>query len=549
MNNLSNVSSDLATFSANPSQLTDDDFKICEHENIAAGLMSKSRNGDITETELVRSYTSKITKAAAEIEIEIVITKFSEFLSGMFSSKTGVDGHVCEDVQMLEATNKILTSAWSDTIRGMLQYRIKRSVMIDIRLKTEQLFASTERLLVRDFLYREKTNYYKPLPDLSNRLGEYNNQIKRSRGPHVRTKIDAQVISKHVGRNIIILDVDKEPILTISSHDIRDSIDLIYNPPCLEYPEGHFDTYVGGKVKVGRIPTEDNEDCDLLYYAIKVSVDDELDRKYHISRGTVKTYIDEHPSEAGRLLSIDAYAYQLKRGRALLRLDVTRPTKQMDQCESVELDSSQHFNCIEQASKSENASQLAKVLTEYESESKSAEEKSHETEMMTSSVSRDACKFFLFSGGFVAAEFYSQFVVERINDGDITTSLKLCCIAHQIPLCRHRNHLSISDAQTLGDIFDQMLKTESYEQERSKFLLVCNEWYRVLEPRGLMNIEQKELLREWISTRQYANTKDPDVSLLIEKCSKLKKEEEKKQMIRQKKDEDERKMRNEKRTR
>ena len=35
---------------------------------------------------------------------------------------------------------------------------------------------------------------------------------------------------------------------------------------------------------------------------------------------------------------------------------------------------------------------------------------------------------------------------------------------------------------------------------------------------GLMNIEQRELLREWISTREYANTEDPIVSLMIEKC-------------------------------
>ena len=72
------------------------------------------------------------------------------------------------------------------------------------------------------------------------------------------------------------------------------------------------------------------------------------------------------------------------------------------------------------------------------------------------------------------------------------------------------------------------MNLESYEQERSKFLSTCDEWYRVLEPRGLMNIEQRELLREWISTRQYANTEDPIVSLVIEKCSEPKREEEEK---------------------
>ena len=261
---------DLATFSANPSQLSDDDFQICELENIADELMSDSQNGRIAAKYLVRSYTSKITKGAAKIEIVNVITKFSEFLSdmiNMFSSKTGVEGR--DDVQILEATNKVLTSAWSDIIRGMLQYKIRISVMFDIKKKTEKLFASTKGVFARNFYHKGNTKHFKPLPDLSNRLGEYYKQIKRSRGPHVRTKIVAQVISKHVRRNIIILDVDKEPILTISSHDIRDSIELIYNPPCPAYPGGHFDAYVRGEV-VEAI-CYDNDDYDLLYSAIKVA--------------------------------------------------------------------------------------------------------------------------------------------------------------------------------------------------------------------------------------------------------------------------------------
>ena len=40
-----------------------------------------------------------------------------------------------------------------------------------------------------------------------------------------------------------------------------------------------------------------------------------------------------------------------------------------------------------------------------------------------------------------------------------------------------------------------------------------------------MNIEQRELPREWISTRQYANTEDLVVSMMTENCSKPMKEE------------------------
>ena len=168
-------------------------------------------------------------------------------------------------------------------------------------------------------------------------------------------------------------------------------------------------------------------------------------------------------------------------------------------------------------------SQLTKVLAECESESRSADVNSpdHGTQIMTSPVSRDACISFLSSGSSVEAKVYRQLVVERINDDDITTALKLCCIGHQIPFCQGKisSNRPISNAQTLRDTFEYMLNMESYEQERSTFMSICDEWYRVLDAQGLMNCEQRELLRERISTRQYANTDDPIVSLVIEECS------------------------------
>ena len=92
----------------------------------------------------------------------------------------------------------------------------------------------------------------------------------------------------------------------------------------------------------------------------------------------IDLYIREHPRRFGELFTIEHYACQLKRGRALLRLDMNNPTRQMNQCEYVELDFSHLSSCIEQALKSENVSQLAKVLAEYESESRSAEVNSPE---------------------------------------------------------------------------------------------------------------------------------------------------------------------------
>ena len=215
----------------------------------------------------------------------------------------------------------------------------------------------------------------------------------------------------------------------------------------------------------------------------------------------------------------------LKRERAILRLDIKNPTRPMDHndCEYMQLHSSYQFSCINQACDSVNKriSDLAMIL---KSESRSAEVISPgcEPEIMTASVSRDACKLFLSSGGSVEADCYRRIVAERINDGDITTALKLCCIGHQRLFCTDMINidLPISDAQTLkNSTFDRMLEIESYEQESAEFLSICDEWYRVLEPQGLMNFEQRELLREWISTRQYMNTEDPVVSLVIDTCS------------------------------
>ena len=359
----------------------------------------------------------------------------------------------------------------------------------------------------------------------STSLSEFIDQMRKSRGSHVRLKVDARIICKLYARDIIILDVDREKILTIPSYVTRDSIKLVYNPPCPAYSGGHFDAYI--REEVVKASSMYTDDYSLIQSAVEIA-----SRSKHVEQKHFEIYINEPSSVVGRLLTSGEHAYQLKRGRALLRFDMNHPTRQLNQCEQVELDSSHLYSCIEQALKSENVSQLAKVLAEYESESRSADGNSpeHGTELMTLSLSHKACKLFLFSGSSAEAEVYGQLVVERINDGDITTALKLCCIGHQIQIFRDtiKINLHISDVRTRIYTFDQMIKVESYEQERSEFLSICDEWYRVLEPHRLMNIEQRELLREWISTRQYATTEDPIVSLVIEKCSEPKKEEEEK---------------------
>ena len=588
----------IAQFSAYSSQLSYTNSQTAGLQNIA---------------DLILLNIPDITAAAAKIEIGYVINEFCHFLYdmlNMFSQKSKAD--VFDDVQIFEATNKVLTCAWSDVIRGMFKYMIIRSVMLDIQKRTETLFASifndadnTEILndIILFYNWRERkkewfasisgtltfmkqrkkrnTKQHKPFSDMSSRLREFNNQMKKkTRSPHAPSQTDVIMISKQKKHNIIILDIDKEANLTISSHNIHESIKLIYNPPCSEYPGGHYVAYVKGGVKL-----DDDHNyfinyenhimlCSAIHVAlgrnyvllrleeiVKVSytkgvfegptslnfwcvLDDDVEWEsqqpvencidefvYEYIDKCVHEYIDEHPSDAGLLFTSENYVCQLKRGCALLRLDMIHQTGQMNQCVNGEMDSSHLYSCIEQALESENVSRLAKFLAEYGSESRSAGvSKSERGTELTSLVSRDACKLFLSSGSFVEAEVYRKHIVERINEGDITTALKLCCIGHQIQFGRNMMNINrpISDVQTLRDTFDRMLKIESYEQERFKYLSITDEWYRVLEPRRLMNIEQRELLREWISTRQYANTEDPIVSLVIEKCLEPKKEDEEK---------------------
>ena len=125
-------------------------------------------------------------------------------------------------------------------------------------------------------------------------------------------------------------------------------------------------------------------------------------------------------------------------------------TRQMNQCESVGLESSHLFSCIERALKSENMSQWANVPTK--SESRSTDGNFVETELM---ASRDACKLFLSIETSDEAEVYRQLVVEKINVGDITATIKLWFIGHQIPFCRDKIDIirPISEAQTLQRFF------------------------------------------------------------------------------------------------
>ena len=180
----------------------------------------------------------------------------------------------------------------------------------------------------------------------------------------------------------------------------------------------------------------------------------------------------------------------------------------------------------------EEMSRLTNVLTEYESKSKSVE-----AGLESEAMSRDPFTSLPSNESSDEAEVYRQLIVESINDDDITTAFKLYCIGHYIPFCKEiiNGNRLISNDQTIGDMFDEMSKKESYEEEESKFLSICDKWYT----EKMMNYLQKELLKKWIMGGEYTNMKDSIVSMVIKKCVMRQKDNEVRteELKRQEKDE------------
>ena len=485
---------------------SDSDILTDELRKIAVELKSKWRYDSVR---VLRSNTPRITAIAEQIDIEIFIKQFSVYLGDKITQfqTTKACIYLRDGEELLETINNILTSVWSDNIRFVVQSRISRSLMMDLKRETTQIYSSINQHFYSKYFRMSKCiQISKAKQHLSSRLIDLYIDQNKSQAPQMWTVIKASIASEYLKANINIYDVDKETILRISfPKEKRETRELIYNSPSRAYPDGHYDVFKDGKVVTvahDKAVTYANHD---LFHTVL-----EFDPTPFIK--CLTSYYK--PGHKMMQFTSDHYVCQLKRGRALSRPDsTTTPGGYMANFSNTSC-------CIYQASMSQYASQLVERLSKCKPESRSKHE------VATSPVSRDACKLFLSSGVSPVAEMFRQRIVERINDDDIITALKLCCICHQIPLCRDttRSNLQISDSQTLDDTLNRMLKIDSYDQEISKFLSICDEWYRVLEPQGLMDIEQRELLMEWISTRQYANTEDPVVAFAIGECLTAKKE-------------------------
>ena len=152
-------------------------------------------------------------------------------------------------VDMFEATAKVLTSVCSDIIRSMVQRRIYHALMHDMRERTMRSFSSIYEMFTNaktDFINRSKSKYSDIVSRYSSRVRDRKHVISVMRS---MTETNARLTSeRNLYRNIIILDVDKEVIVTYSSPECYGTIQLVYNPPCCEFPGGHYNVYEDGKV-------------------------------------------------------------------------------------------------------------------------------------------------------------------------------------------------------------------------------------------------------------------------------------------------------------
>ena len=399
---------DLAKLSTFPSQLSDARILTDVLEPLAVVLSSESRDDNFQD---LSSNTNRIKEATKIIDVVNAIGTFSSWLCDNIThfQKKMADRDVYDDKIMLEEINDVLTSVWSDKIRVLLQSRISRLLLIDLKRKTTEKCSSINLFLDgkhRIMAQRWETIQHRTARNSNSaqiqtsqklplRLKEFHEDQMRLRDPQIWTMTAASLASEYSKLDIIISDLEKNPIINISFPDNRGTCELIYSPPSRAFPDGHFDALKGGKVVQVTKPDDHYEDdFDMFHAAFGVH--------HGYLNPSIDQHIDAHPRQCGELFSSVHYAYQLKRVRALLRPDSHHSTIRINRTKHTEPDSLPLFSCIDQALRSGNVSQLAKVLAEYESGSRSAEGNSskQETDAMTSPVSRDACKLFLSGGKF-----------------------------------------------------------------------------------------------------------------------------------------------------
>ena len=218
-------------------QICGANFKSVDMTKIATDFLSNSLNDSINSTEM-NSLITKILATAAEIDITTAILKMADSLADSISTyikNLAEVGCINNDGPMLEATNKVLTSVCSDIIRSVVQTRIYQAFMIDLREKTIPLFSSIYKNLIHagtQFKNKSESKYSVKVSRCSSRVEKETREL----GMRSTSGTRATLLSEFHNCNLIILDDDKEVICAYSSPKNYETVQLVYNPPCCEFP-------------------------------------------------------------------------------------------------------------------------------------------------------------------------------------------------------------------------------------------------------------------------------------------------------------------------
>ena len=134
--------------------------------------------------------------------------------------KTNVGQYSCDDVEMLEAKNKVIIPAWRDIICSVVQNSIMKSVVSELHdwlIGTIELeFSFVVEVINEKLMGGSRRKSLSPISsDASRRLTQMCFDLKEERYHHRQSITEARLISEYRNLNIVILDVDNEVITKI----------------------------------------------------------------------------------------------------------------------------------------------------------------------------------------------------------------------------------------------------------------------------------------------------------------------------------------------
>ena len=312
---------DIAQLSMRAFHLYDADIQIAKLQNIAVEL---SQNGSIIVSDL-NSVTSALAVITEEIDIGIVIERFSDLLVDQMHTinrRTEAADYLLREQLPGEALS-YLTSVCSGIVSAVVQCSITNSLVFDLQKETTRLCQSTYRTLSINCVLSNIRNRSTYTSQSSRRLTELYKDLKNKRGRYMHSMTEARILSRVMECSLIIMDVDKEAVITIPYPQNDETIRIIYQPPSGTFPVGQYCALVDEEVTSAILElTDDNvdeEDVNRLYSALDTSVGYSYYR--NLAGYFVGLCIIDQPHYFGELLVREHHAFQIKLERVFITVE------------------------------------------------------------------------------------------------------------------------------------------------------------------------------------------------------------------------------------